>query len=806
MKADWLPQVRICVLVLAAVLSRPDLMGQRIAGGARTVVLTGIVRDERGRVVEGVIVTAALAEQALTAVSESRPRAGHRTVTNAHGEYRLSDLTPGTYVAFVRSEHRTRSLPGVPDCVLSAPLVAGDFEYAEPVEIEPVTALIDRTHRFELAVTPGLTPPPAADGLRASYLTTFAPDAVSFDQATRMPLADGTVGRADITLQLHPSVTLRGRVLGQGLPERIWLQLHGSSATATTITQPDHAFVFMDVPVGVYRLSAETTDSSCDVFGRSDRWEAGGDVSVTHDLDAATILLGVPNPVGTAALMPGSPLSAESRASGSGTIAGRVTTNGRGLDRVRLRLDDEQGTPAGSTVAADDGSFAFFDLVPGTYTLTASRDGYADIIYGQTRWLGEGTPIDVDLDASVRADIAMSRFGTITGRVVDERGRPIENANVWAPFESTTTDADGRYRLTDVVEGQQVIKAWPPTPDGSLDVDYPNASQVQATRRRVMGGEETIGVDFRLRLPPAAQVEVRLHSASKATPNGVILTRPGYYQRPMFMEKDLVRFERVPAGHYRIVAWAEDGDTAAREIDTDGATPTSTTVEFSPMSTATVTARVVFDGPSPHPSRLEWSVSAVTAAREWATIRGGGRALAEGDRGFITPPIVLVGGRYVARVSPEAPRWVARSAMVDGRDALDEPIEIVPQQAREIVVTMTDRPSKLKGIVTDPRGRPMAEADVIVFSADKRFWTARSRRIRIVRPRSDGAYEVTGLPAGVYNVVATNGLVFDEKTDVAFFDAISSLATRVEIAEGREITQALDVRPHQVRLDASADR
>jgi hypothetical protein len=144
--------------------------------------------------------------------------------------------------------------------------------------------------------------------------------------------------------------------------------------------------------------------------------------------------------------------------------------------------------------------------------------------------------------------------------------------------------------------------------------------------------------------------------------------------------------------------------------------------------------------------------------------------------------------------------------MVDGRDALDEPIEIVPQQAREIVVTMTDRPSKLKGIVTDPRGRPMAEADVIVFSADKRFWTARSRRIRIVRPRSDGAYEVTGLPAGVYNVVATNGLVFDEKTDVAFFDAISSLAIPVEIVEGREITQALDVRPHQARLDANASR
>jgi hypothetical protein len=143
--------------------------------------------------------------------------------------------------------------------------------------------------------------------------------------------------------------------------------------------------------------------------------------------------------------------------------------------------------------------------------------------------------------------------------------------------------------------------------------------------------------------------------------------------------------------------------------------------------------------------------------------------------------------------------------MVDGRDALDEPVEVVPQQTREIVVTMTDRPSTLKGTVTDPRGRPMADTDVIVFSADKRFWTARSRRIRIIRPRSDGAYEVTGLPAGVYNVVATNGLVLDEKTGPAFFEALSSLATRIELSEGRESIQALDVRPHQVRLDAGAN-
>jgi protocatechuate 3,4-dioxygenase beta subunit len=803
MKADWLPQVRICAIILAAALNRPDMMGQRVADGASAGVLTGVVRDERGRVVEGVIVTAALAEQA--SVAASGLEAGHEIETNARGEYRFSDLRPGTYVALVRSGHRTSPLPGVSACIMPLPWFADDFEYVEPVRIDPVDALVDRTGRFELTIGAGLTPPPTADGLRSSYLTTFAPGVLPSDQAMHVRVASGIIGRADITVQLHPSVTIRGRALGQRLPPRIGLQLRGSSATATTTTQADGTFLFMDVPVGTYRLSAETNDWSCDVFGARDRWQSPVDVAVTHDLDAATILLGVPNPVGTAALMPGSPSSVESHPHGSATITGHVTTKERGLDRVRLRLENTQGTPVASAVTADDGSFAFSDLIPGTYTLTASRDGYADIIYGQTRRLGEGTPILVKADTATRADIAMSRFGTIAGRVLDERGRPVADTNVWAPFHSTTTDADGRYRLTEVAEGRHVVMARLPLKDGAIDIYYPNADLPHATRVPVVGGEETTGIDFRLRVP-TAPLEVHLHSASAGGGTTYLtLDRPDSEQRLEVSNKDAATFVSVPAGHHRITA-SREGEGAVREIDTDGVTPASTSRDLSPAPTANVTARVVFDGASPQPDRVEWALVAVTASQDWATTTGGFERFAERARGFVDSSVAGAGRWYIVRVSPDGLRWTARSALVDGRDALDEPIEVVPQQAREIVVTMTDRPSRLKGTVTDPRGRPMAETDVIVFSADKRFWTARSRRIRIVRPRSDGAYEVTGLPAGVYNVVATNGLVLDEKTDIAFFDAISSLAIPVEIVEGREITQALDVRPHEVRLDASADR
>ena len=68
--------------------------------------------------------------------------------------------------------------------------------------------------------------------------------------------------------------------------------------------------------------------------------------------------------------------------------------------------------PGGATVTTDDaGEFAFLDLAPGTYTLTASREGFLDSVVVATVLEDRGTPVvKVVLDRNPEAARYVSAF------------------------------------------------------------------------------------------------------------------------------------------------------------------------------------------------------------------------------------------------------------------------------------------------------------------------------------------------------------------------------------------------------------
>jgi hypothetical protein len=135
--------------------------------------------------------------------------------------------------------------------------------------------------------------------------------------------------------------------------------------------------------------------------------------------------------------------------------------------------------------------------------------------------------------------------------------------------------------------------------------------------------------------------------------------------------------------------------------------------------------------------------------------------------------------------------WHARSATVDGRDALDVPF--VPAPGQEIVLTLTDRFTRVTGIVRDGLDRPTAEATVVVFGADRQFRSARSRRIRVVRPSSDGTYEVIGLPAGQYAVAALPDLPIEQALDPEFLERLSVTSVRARLVEEQTVERDVPV-------------
>jgi hypothetical protein len=227
-----------------------------------------------------------------------------------------------------------------------------------------------------------------------------------------------------------------------------------------------------------------------------------------------------------------------------------------------------------------------------------------------------------------------------------------------------------------------------------------------------------------------------------------------------------------------------------------------------------VSGRVEFDGGSERPAADSWPQITVTLTPS------GGSGLAsispgriEADGTFRTASVPP--GRYLVRVGPvlngrgggpaggagrggPAPTatWRPRSAMADGHDALDQPIELDASDVDNVVITFTDqKTATLSGTVRDANGAADPEAVILVFSADNRLWTdlgGTSRRVKVSRTTRSGSYNIPGLPGGEYFVVTgTDEMLTDWQAPDAL-SVLSRRATRVQIADGQ--SQTLDLK------------
>jgi hypothetical protein len=166
-------------------------------------------------------------------------------------------------------------------------------------------------------------------------------------------------------------------------------------------------------------------------------------------------------------------------------------------------------------------------------------------------------------------------------------------------------------------------------------------------------------------------------------------------------------------------------------------------------------------------------------------------------RGDVTGAFKTYGvapGKYIIRAS--APQgWTLRSAMSEGRDLSEQPLDIRAADVAAVVLTFTDRPTKLTGVVRGSDGNPDGAALVVVFPADSATWTdsgLNPRRIRSTRPTKTGAFTITGLAPGDYYVAAFHEDAFADWQDPAVFEELSRRGSQVRLAEGE--TRAQDVK------------
>jgi uncharacterized protein (DUF2141 family) len=134
--------------------------------------------------------------------------------------------------------------------------------------------------------------------------------------------------------------------------------------------------------------------------------------------------------------------------------------------------------------------------------------------------------------------------------------------------------------------------------------------------------------------------------------------------------------------------------------------------------------------------------------------------------------------------------WRLKSAVAAGRDVLDFPLIIEPnQEVSGALLTFTDRTQEVSGTIQDTMGRPTADYTIIIFPIDNRYWQPSSRRIASSRPGTDGKFTFRELPPGDYRITAVTDVEPGEWYNPDFLQQLISGSISVSIQAGERKVQ-----------------
>ena len=529
---------------------------------------------------------------------------------------------------------------------------------------------------------------------------------------------------------------------------------------------------------------------------------------------------------------------------GSAVIRGRIleATTGRPLSRVTVRANGNGPQPPGGANAAvtgADGRYEIKGLAAGTYMIAATKPNYVRTAWGEQRAEGPGKRIPLtDGQVLEKIDLRLVKAGVITGRVVDEFGDPVTNAQV-VPMRyqfiqgsrrlmqagrGAQTNDIGEYRMFGLSPGQYYVSAVLRNfsmggPQESTDRSgyaatyYPGTGNVAEAQRLTIAPAQTI-----------TSINLTLLPIQTARVTGVVLDTMG---RPMGGVQ-LNAMQRMGPGGFM----ASGGRTLDNGTFTiNGLTPGEYTISANaPGSPEQASQLVTIDGsdisglqlmltkPSTIRGRIAFTASATAAeppkptafdlgaVRDWAIaqqVRSQARIKDDGTFEItLQPGRVLIRGAMSAppqATGPGAPApWRLSRVIVNDLDVGDSGIDVPPNGVIEnVVVEMTNRSNEASGSVTDADGKVVRDCYVIVFAQDPTRWTVQTRYMSIARPGLDDRYHVR-LLAGDYYAVAMSDVEVNAWTDPEFLSLARERATKFSIADGEAKTIDLALSPAPV--------
>jgi len=157
------------------------------------------------------------------------------------------------------------------------------------------------------------------------------------------------------------------------------------------------------------------------------------------------------------------------------------------------------------------------------------------------------------------------------------------------------------------------------------------------------------------------------------------------------------------------------------------------------------------------------------------------------------------GGKYFIRPN-EIGGWYTQSVTVGGKDYTDRIFEL-REDTTSIVVTLTDRPTRVAGTVKDVRGATTGTAVVLAFPVDRQRWVGYGREPRDLVSAvtsGTGGYAISNLPPGDYYLIAVESRDADEWQDPKLLELMATRAQKITVAAG-DAARTVDLTVSRIR-------
>ena len=420
--------------------------------------------------------------------------------------------------------------------------------------------------------------------------------------------------------------------------------------------------------------------------------------------------------------------------------------------------DDDRSTPPLASATTDEDGNAEVTAVPVDRLLVRlERSGFVD---------RELDPIEVPAEGLDLGDVVLEEGVTVSGTTVDDRGRPVGDAEVALDRSATmmlftpTTRADGagRFEIPDLAgEGEVYLQARAEgyVPLSPVKVELPPEGDVEVpmTRERVLTGRVVETGDR----APVAGAQLELSQQREVTVGGSM---------QMSLATSLGGTESDQQGMFRIPGLAPGSY--------------SLTAQASGYRTAELAVTVPETG-DPEPILVEiergHAVDGVVLSADGQPV-GGATVMATpaASQGFEhligSNPSVQSGadGRFRLEGLSEGRHQVVAS--LDD----DRVTEVITVPVTAPVELRLERGRKITGRVVDPDGQPVANAEVGAFASSSGVFAM----IEPTTSQADGRFRLEGVAPGQYRVYADSDVGAASEQVTVVDDADATVELRIE--------------------------